>query len=238
MAGIQSTTCRFDGCGRAVLVVKHQLCQSHHKQLMAGEDLRPLRLTNTERSAKCSFGGCNYIARKDGLCSAHIAQRAAGLPLRSTKNRIPCEARDAQGNKWCFGCGCWKAEQEFSRSNGKKDGLQPRCKSCAKSVYNATHAEVRSANRKGKYGLTREAFDALLAAQGGACAICRSDSPGSRFWAVDHDHACCPGKTSCGNCVRGLLCGPCNVGLGCFRDSVQSLEAAALYLATSMVRGV
>jgi len=62
-----------------------------------------------------------------------------------------------------------------------------------------------------RYNLTLEAFQAILARQSGGCAICRTGTPGgSGTWHVDHDHACCPGRRSCGLCVRGLLCASCN----------------------------
>jgi hypothetical protein len=35
---------------------------------------------------------------------------------------------------------------------------------------------------------------------------------------VDHDHRHCPGTEGCRQCVRGLLCGKCNSGLGWIGD--------------------
>lgn len=81
-----------------------------------------------------------------------------------------------------------------------------------------------------KHGLTEREYDELFLAQGECCAICRQDQPG-RFWCVDHDHECCDGDTSCGQCVRGILCWHCNVALGHFRDNPRSLQAAIDYLA-------
>jgi hypothetical protein len=88
-------------------------------------------------------------------------------------------------------------------------------------------------NLRYKYRLSMEAYEALLDAQGGACAICKVDTPTdvrtSRFH-VDHDHACCPGTRSCGKCVRGLLCHACNTALGNFQDDPERLRAALAYL--------
>jgi hypothetical protein len=58
----------------------------------------------------------------------------------------------------------------------------------------------------------------MLAAQGYACAICRDPFENQRICA-DHDHGCCPKLTdqtakTCGRCIRGLLCVPCNTNLG------------------------
>lgn len=80
----------------------------------------------------------------------------------------------------------------------------------------------RRSHLRRMYGLTPEQYDALLVAQGGVCAICEAAS--DERLHVDHDHACCPGKASCGKCIRGLLCGKCNRLLGWYekvRDRVE-----------------
>lgn len=65
----------------------------------------------------------------------------------------------------------------------------------------------RWAKIKYRYGLTKEAYEAILAEQSGACA---GDGCTDVPTDVDHDHECCPGPRSCGECVRGLLCSSCN----------------------------
>jgi hypothetical protein len=73
----------------------------------------------------------------------------------------------------------------------------------------------RSKYRLSRYGLTRQMFDRLLEAQGHACAMGREPFTQDSMIFVDHDHACCPReKSSCGRCVRGLLCLSCNTALG------------------------
>ena len=76
----------------------------------------------------------------------------------------------------------------------------------------------RKSHLKRNYGLTLAAFDALLASQGGGCAICgRPDADN-----VDHDHE--TGR------VRGILCFPCNVAIGLVHEDEERLLAAAMYL--------
>jgi hypothetical protein len=77
----------------------------------------------------------------------------------------------------------------------------------------------RKSHLKRKYGLTLEAFDELLASQGGGCAICgRPDADN-----VDHDHT--TGR------VRGILCFNCNIAIGQVEDDEDRLAAAMAYVA-------
>jgi hypothetical protein len=83
----------------------------------------------------------------------------------------------------------------------------------------------RRRSLKSTYGLTTEQYEAMVAAQGGRCAICSTDHPGNKrhkHWSVDHDH-----KTKA---VRGLLCHGCNTGLGAFGDDIERLTKAVAYL--------
>lgn len=80
------------------------------------------------------------------------------------------------------------------------------------------------------YTLTAEDYQRLREFQGGKCAICQRATGERKRLAVDHDHTCCSGKESCGNCVRGLLCGPCNSLLAHVRDSTAMLVRAIWYL--------
>lgn len=105
--------------------------------------------------------------------------------------------------------------------------------------YNATpEGRAGTARRNGerrfiKFGVDRSWFEAQLAAQDGRCAICGTTDPGGRTgaWHIDHDRSCCEEPPCCGQCVRGILCAKCNVGLGQFDDDPQRLRQAAACLA-------
>jgi hypothetical protein len=81
------------------------------------------------------------------------------------------------------------------------------------------------------YNITDIIYNEILESQGFACAICRTPESELKLkLSVDHDHLCCPGRTSCGKCIRGLLCNICNLSLGGFKDSEEMLKAALNYL--------
>ena len=73
------------------------------------------------------------------------------------------------------------------------------------------------------YALTLDAFHAMVAAQGNRCLICKRAPEHDETLTVDHDHT--TGE------IRGLLCGPCNRGLGSFGDNASRLRTAIEYLA-------
>jgi hypothetical protein len=91
-----------------------------------------------------------------------------------------------------------------------------------------TDPEFRERSRAyHRHGLSTEDYHAILARQGGACAICKRK--GDREPGVDHCHLC--------RQLRGLLCSNCNVGLGHYCDDTGRLLAAIAYLEASR-RGI
>ena len=73
-----------------------------------------------------------------------------------------------------------------------------------------------------KLGWTLEMYEAKKEEQKNLCAICGMP-PTDRDLAADHEHIEPPKP-------RELLCGLCNVGLGCFKDTPELLVKAAAYV--------
>jgi hypothetical protein len=118
----------------------------------------------------------------------------------------------------CLECGRRKPTSEFSTHYGS--GLpRPYCKDC-----NAEKV------RLGHYNITREFLDRLWSYQGERCAVCEAElAANARSLHIDHDHACCAGRRSCGECVRGLVCSNCNVyGLAWYEGLPKHLRTFAL----------
>ncbi len=126
------------------------------------------------------------------------------------------------GVRRCPDCREVKPLEGFPRNRSGRKGRGRYCLPChnVRSRLNKElhHGSTRNYHLKRRYGIGVAEFDALLASQGGVCAICGTSDPQH----VDHDHAC-------GN-VRGILCFNCNGGLGQFKDSPDLLQNAIGYL--------
>jgi Recombination endonuclease VII len=118
--------------------------------------------------------------------------------------------------KRCSMCHQEKPLKQFNRNKGKKGGLRSECRACGSSYA-----------RKQRYDLSQDDYQRMLDEQKGVCAIC--GRPETRricgtviSLAVDHDHTT--------GAVRGLLCHNCNVGVGLFGDSANSIAKALVYM--------
>ena len=112
----------------------------------------------------------------------------------------------------------------------------PRCVTHHRAVTKA-RKDARHASYVAKtYALDDGEYDHLKDFQLGVCAICRRANGKTRKLSVDHDHRCCNSPVSCGKCVRGLLCRPCNDMLGHARDDVMFFARAINYLRTPPAR--
>ncbi len=172
---------------------------------------------------------CYKKRQRDAKKTRIPGGRAICVECGSTKtgNRARCEACieiDATTEThWCTYC--------TRRMHFSKFYLMPNvaqyshtCRECAAELM-----------RLRKYHITPAQFKDMLENQNHRCAICKTDDPGgpweAHFWCVDHDHGCCPGKYSCGKCVRGLLCYPCNSFLlAGAKDDIEILQSAIEYL--------
>jgi len=126
----------------------------------------------------------------------------------------------------CESCGKRRQLRFFGPDARRTDGLSTRCVSCAKRRRQTTSRDQRLWE---SYGITTLDYDAILAAQGGVCAICKGSRP--YLLDVDHDHALEKAGVPLRQTVRGALCKRCNRRLlRCVGDDIAILAAAIEYL--------
>jgi hypothetical protein len=153
-------------------------------------------------------------------------------------------------SKVCNKCKKEKNKNQYNNDKTNKDGLEYSCRDCRgtrrRQLYLENHeknkvkSKIKSKNfrmtrkeycrnydLKRHYGITSEDFDNMLKEQNGVCKICSRENPTGKHnrFHVDHCH-----ETSK---VRGLLCSPCNLGLGAFGDNTEVLTEAIKYLKLS-----
>lgn len=129
---------------------------------------------------------------------------------------------DKNGSRHCRECERYRT-QKFKTEHPDLYKQSALARTKKYQAANKPKLQVAWEHRKlGKYGLTLDGYNQLLASQNQSCAICKQTCPSGKKLAVDHDHATSE--------VRGLLCLNCNNGLGRFRDDPELLTRAIEYL--------
>lgn len=177
---------------------------------------------------ECSVEGCSREAPsgKRGWCLMHYARWSKHGEVGDASTRFFKSPRQpADGHQWCTTCQSELPLSEFHRDKRTANGHHRVCRTCVKDVRIAI-----------AYGIDAATYRRLLEEQQHACRICGKRETAThqsgtlRRLSVDHDHKCCPGKKSCGKCVRGLLCARCNSAIGLVNEDLAVIDRMASYL--------
>jgi hypothetical protein len=169
-------------------------------------------------STKSRDGRVSYC--RPCLAERHKKYRRAKA---ASEGRQVRERRDVpDGHRWCPDCKTAKPLSDFPRNRSGRGGYGGYCRPChsarGRATYIRLYGSTREYHLRRRYGIGQAEVDAMLAAQGGVCAACKTDEPKH----VDHDHR--TGR------VRGMLCFLCNQALGNVRDDARRLHGLIDYL--------
>jgi hypothetical protein len=157
------------------------------------------------------------------------AKPRAEFPLQRGRERARCKVCHTED------------AMNWAKNNGEKRRVYHRAwiaanpdkvKASAKKAYaNRSPESVKKKNeyRKlshlaRKYGMTQTDWDAMYAAQGGVCAICKVPGRVGKHGKLAVDHCHNTGR------IRGLLCTPCNISIGILGETPEQWEVVHRYL--------
>lgn len=117
---------------------------------------------------------------------------------------------------------------KFSKSKNNKGGYNTKCMKCVYQAYYKDKDDVKKYREKlyqikYYYGLNKEDYESLVKNCNNSCSICKKNAKDlSTGLVVDHCHET--------NKIRGLLCQDCNRGLGMYKENVEYMKNAIVYL--------
>lgn len=158
-----------------------------------------------------------YLRLARAYTVGRFAGRAALALLAS--DHSPDTVR-ALAVRQCPGCERPRDLREFIRHRGDRLGSQGVCRECR--TPRVERSWEQTLLQETKFGILTWEQLALDALSGNECAICTGPDPHRAVLHTDHCHST--------GLVRGLLCGPCNRGLGACDDEITTLMNAAMYL--------
>ena len=129
----------------------------------------------------------------------------------------------------CKKCGEQRDDSEFPvyKVIGDREYRRKTCNLCYYSDMRKWNEKNPDAKQRAYvarvWGLTLEEYRELLT---GGCEVCGT----LEQLTIDHDHECCPGKETCGECIRGVLCNRHNLAEGNLRGDPEEAYALAEYM--------
>lgn len=190
------------------------LCRAHYLQQYRGIQLSPVY---QHEHMKCSEKGCQHVATTAEFCTMHG---------KKNHRRAVCSVEDCQRNSDARGyCKTHYAQYRRGVEPGpirdwgiyQKGNISCGIAKCTKAATTNGYCS-KHGTKVSNYNMSVEQANYWLAID--SCQSCG----GTSSLCIDHDHTCCPGRTSCGECIRGVLCANCNSALGQVHDSVDRLN--------------
>jgi hypothetical protein len=185
----------------------------------------------------CKIDGCSNKVRVRNLCGRHWNAEQYGMcvnscptPASSKKGICPnCMKRGGAPTRHNIGSVVNNDKQFWCVMCKEVKPIEDR--SSHKNRCNVHQAQLRRESwLRRTYNITIDDYNRMSV---DGCNSC-GDKP--KVLMVDHDHSCCGGNKSCGACVRGVLCGSCNSGIGHAKDDPSRLRKMAGYLEKSTMK--
>lgn len=200
----------------------------------------------------CRCEPCVEAHRAGNLASRELA--ASGRTCKRCGKSYIHIMNSGTGTKYCASCKSDAYAEAVARHTGYRKREQRPCSGCGaiatvhKSytwhLCSECRARIPEMMVKSLLAHRAPSTFVLQVSARPLCSVCDvdlrikiKDNKGRMRYqfAIDHDHSCCPGSTSCGLCIRGLLCRHCNTAAGYLLNSAERAGAMARYLAQSTV---